>query len=632
MAPKNYYDFYQRSIKDPVNFWQEQAALIHWFEPPKEILSKDEDDLYRWYKGGKLNTAYLALDYHVENGKGDQQALIYDSPVTGQQKTYTYSQLLHEVEMVAGMLKQLGVNKGDRVIIYMPMIPETAFAMLACARIGAIHSVVFGGFAAHELAVRIDDAQPKVLLTASGGKEIDKIIPYKPVVDNAIEKAEYKVEKVVVLQREFAKADMQTGRDIDWIELHQASQPETYVIVDANDPLYILYTSGTTGKPKGVIRENGGHAVAMKYSMKYVYGASEEDVYWAGSDYGWVVGHSYIVYGPLIHGCTTILFEGKPIGTPDAGAFWRIIDEYKVNIFFTAPTAFRAIRKVDPHAELFKKYDISSLKRQFLAGERCDVSTLEWLQDLLKVPVIDHWWQTESGSPMIAQMTGIEMYAVKPGSSGKAVAGYEFDILDESGNPLGPNEEGALVIKYPLPPGALPNLWQDTDRFKASYLAPFPGYYFSGDGAYIDEEGYIFITGRIDDVINVAGHRLSTSDFEEIVASHPAVSECAVVGMADSYKGQIPLGMVVLKSGSTISQEELSKELISMVRAQVGAVASFKNVIIVNRLPKTRSGKILRKTLRAIADEKDYQVPSTIEDGSVLGEIEEYMEEFRENR
>ncbi|MCB0836573.1 MAG: propionyl-CoA synthetase [Bacteroidetes bacterium] len=632
MAPKNYYDFYQRSIKDPVNFWQEQAALIHWFEPPKEILSKDEDDLYRWYKGGKLNTAYLALDYHVENGKGDQQALIYDSPVTGQQKTYTYSQLLHEVEMVAGMLKQLGVNKGDRVIIYMPMIPETAFAMLACARIGAIHSVVFGGFAAHELAVRIDDAQPKVLLTASGGKEIDKIIPYKPVVDNAIEKAEYKVEKVVVLQREFAKADMQTGRDIDWIELHQASQPETYVIVDANDPLYILYTSGTTGKPKGVIRENGGHAVAMKYSMKYVYGASEEDVYWAGSDYGWVVGHSYIVYGPLIHGCTTILFEGKPIGTPDAGAFWRIIDEYKVNIFFTAPTAFRAIRKVDPNAELFKKYDISSLKRQFLAGERCDVSTLEWLQDLLKVPVIDHWWQTESGSPMIAQMTGIEMYAVKPGSSGKAVAGYEFDILDESGNPLGPNEEGALVIKYPLPPGALPNLWQDTDRFKASYLAPFPGYYFSGDGAYIDEEGYIFITGRIDDVINVAGHRLSTSDFEEIVASHPAVSECAVVGMADSYKGQIPLGMVVLKSGSTISQEELSKELISMVRAQVGAVASFKNVIIVNRLPKTRSGKILRKTLRAIADEKDYQVPSTIEDGSVLGEIEEYMEEFRENR
>lgn len=620
-----YQEFHQRSIQKPEEFWKEQAQALDWFEFPKEILSKDENDLYRWYRGGKMNTAYLALDYHVKNGRGDQTALIYDSPVTNTLHKYTYSELLAEVEKVAGMLVGLGVKKGDRVIIYMPMIPETAFAMLACARIGAVHSVVFGGFAANELAIRIDDSTPDVLLTASAGIEIQKVIPYKPIVDQAIEMASHKIKKVVLLQREALEAEMKPGRDLDWMELRAEAQPASYVEVDATDPLYILYTSGTTGVPKGVVRDNGGHAVAMKFSMEYIYGIQPGEVYWAASDVGWVVGHSYIIYAPLLHGCTTILFEGKPIKTPDAGTFWRIIQDYGVNVFFTAPTAFRAIIKEDPEGVLHKKYDTSSLRLQFLAGERCDVTTLHWLEHLLQIPVIDHWWQTESGWPMLANMAGVELLPVKAGSACKPVCGYDIRILNENGEEVAENEEGIVAIKYPLPPGCLPDLWQDTARFKESYLTTFPGYYFAGDGGYRDEEGYVFITGRIDDIINVAGHRLSTAEMEEVVASHNSVAECSVIGIADQLKGQVPVGFVVLKAGVNGNNGDLEKELISMVRAKIGPVAAFKRAIVVDRLPKTRSGKILRKIMRAIADGDQFNPPSTIEDMSVLGELEDKM-------
>ncbi len=624
-----YKDFYNQSIDQPIEFWEKQSRIINWFKPPTEILSQDEHELYRWYRGGKLNTSFLAIDQHIESGNGEKTALIYDSPVTHKVEHFTYNDLLVRVEKTAGFLKELGVEKGDRVIIYMPMIPETAFAMLACARIGAVHSVVFGGFASNELAIRIDDARPKVLLTASGGLEIDRVIPYKPMVDDACDQSIYKVEHVVVLQRDFVTAELKPPRDRDWQDLYENAPRQGYVELDATDPLYIIYTSGTTGKPKGVVRDNGGHAVAMKFSMEYVYGVSQDDVYWAASDFGWAVGHSYIVYGPLIHGCTTILFEGKPTKTPDAGTFWRIIEDHKVNIFFTAPTAFRAIKKEDSEGKLKMKYDTSSLKRQFLAGERCDVSTLKWLEDLLKVPVIDHWWQTESGWPMIAQMTGIETYPVKPGSSGKPVTGYQFEIIDDAGNLMPRGKEGSLVIKYPLPPGCLPNLWNDVDRFKESYLDFVPGYYFSGDGAYIDEDGYIFITGRIDDVINVAGHRLSTSDMEEIVASHSSVAECAVIGVNDEIKGQVPLGLIVVKEGVDIIPQKLEKDLIEMVRQRLGAVAAFKTSLVVKRLPKTRSGKILRKSLRALANRETIALPSTIEDPAVLDEIEAIFELHR---
>ena len=623
MSP--YHDLYRQSIQDPEGFWKAQAEQIPWFSFPETILSKDENDLYRWYRGGKLNTSYLALDYHVENGRGEQPALIYDSPVTNSRRSYTYRQLRDEVALVAGMLRSLGVEKGDRVIIYMPMIPETVFAMLACARIGAIHSVVFGGFAARELAIRIDDAQPKVLLTASGGMEISKIIPYKPLVDQALREAKHPVEKVVVFQRDFVQADMQEERDLDWMALRETTAPADYVELDATDPLYIIYTSGTTGKPKGVVRDNGGHAVAMKFSMQHIYGIEPGEVYWAASDVGWVVGHSYIVYAPLLHGCTTILFEGKPIKTPDAGTFWRVIEEHGVNVFFTAPTAFRAIVKEDPGAKLKAGRDLSSLRYLFLAGERCDVSTLHWLEEKLGIPVIDHWWQTESGWPMIANMAGVELLPVKPGSAAKPVCGYDCRVVNEKGQELGPNEEGALIIRYPLPPGTLPNLWQDTDRFVGSYLRLFPGYYFSGDGAYRDDDGYIFITGRMDDIINVAGHRLSTAAMEEVIAAHPAVAECAVIGVDDQMKGQIPLGFVVLKDGFDLTEETLEQELIQMVRKEVGPVAAFKRAIVVKRLPKTRSGKILRKIMRAIADDKPFNFPSTIEDATVLPEIEQVM-------
>lgn len=621
----NYQDFYNESIDQPAAFWKKQAQKLDWFSFPEEVLYKDEHDLYRWFKGGTMNTCYLALDYHVENGRGDQVAIIYDSPVTNQIQNFTYKELLEKVSLFAGVLKAKGVQKGDTIVIYMPMIPETVIAMLACARLGAIHSVVFGGFAAHELAIRIDDARPKLLLTASGGLEITKIIDYMGIVNRAIEEATHQIEACIVFQRDFLEAPLKEGRDFDWVSLTQNAKPASYVPLEASAPLYILYTSGTTGKPKGIVRENGGHAVAMKFSMDYVYGIQAGEVYWAASDVGWVVGHSYIVYAPLIQGCTSILFEGKPIKTPDAGTFWRIIQEHQVNVFFTAPTAFRAIKKEDPNSEYLKQYQLSTLRTIFLAGERCDVSTLNWLSDTLGIPIIDHWWQTESGSPMISNLAGMELIPIKPGSAGKAVPGYNICILGEDMQELGANEEGAVAIQLPLAPGCLPNLWQDTAHFKESYLSPFPGYYFSGDGGYKDENGYIFITGRIDDIINVAGHRLSTAEMEEVVASHTAVAECAVIGINDPLKGQIPVGFVVLKSGMTCTEVELEKELISMVRDQVGPVASFKRAVVCNRLPKTRSGKILRKIMRNIADKVYYTPPSTIEDMSVLGELEALM-------
>lgn len=622
-----YQEFYDRSMSEPEVFWKEQAEAVSWFKKPGQILSKDEDGLYRWYQGGQLNTAYLALDYHVEKGRGQQVALYYDSPVTGTKQAYTYRELLDAVSLFAGLLKARGVEKGDTVIIYMPMIPQAAIAMLACARLGAIHSVVFGGFAPHELAIRIDDARPKYLLAASCGIEIDKAIDYVKIINEALEEAKHQPEGCIIYQRPQLKAPLKEGRDFDWESLLARAEPAGYVPVEATDPLYILYTSGTTGRPKGVVRDNGGHAVAMKFSMQYIYDALPGDVYWAASDVGWVVGHSYIVYAPLIQGCSTILYEGKPVKTPDAGAFWRVIREYGVKVFFTAPTAFRAIKKEDPDGELKKKYDTGSLKYLFLAGERCDVATLEWSGKLLNVPVIDHWWQTESGWPMLANMVGVEMLPIRPGSAGKPVCGYNLKVVSPDGESLPPMQEGAVVIRLPLAPGCLPNLWNDTARFLNSYMSPYPGYYFTGDGGYIDQDGYVFITGRIDDIINVAGHRLSTSEMEEVVASHPAVAECAVIGVEDQMKGQIPVGFVVLKGGVEMGEAELEKELVQMVRNKVGPVASFKKVAVVQRLPKTRSGKILRRIMRFIADGKAYSPPSTIEDMTVLPELEGLMKE-----
>lgn len=621
----NYQSTYEHSLHSPKTFWEEQAKKIDWFTFPKSILSEDEDGLSQWYKGGKLNTSYLALDYHVEQGRGELTAIIYDSPVTNKKEKFTYRELLEKVSTFAGALKNLGVIKGDRVIIYMPMIPETVIAMLACARLGAVHSVVFGGFAAHELAIRIDDAKPKILLAASCGKEINKVIPYMPIINSAIEEASHEVDSCVVFQREIFQAELKVGRDYDWETIANASSQATYVEVDAIDPLYILYTSGTTGQPKGIVRDNGGHAVAIKNSMSWVYDVQPGDVYWAASDVGWVVGHSYIVYAPLIHGCTTVLFEGKPIKTPDAGTFWRVIDEYKVKILFTAPTAFRAIKKEDSEGLFFKKYDTSSLEYLFLAGERTDESTYHWLTNLVKVPVIDHWWQTESGWPMLANMAGVELKKIKPGSASQPVFGFDIQILDADGNQLPPNTEGSVAIKLPLPPGCLPNLYNDSDRFKESYLSTFEGYYFSGDGGYVDDDGYFFITGRIDDIINVAGHRLSTAEMEEVLASHSAVAECAVVGIADELKGQVPVGFVVLKSGIQIDEDDLEKELIQMVRNKIGPVASFKRAVVAQRLPKTRSGKILRKIMRYMADGKSFNPPSTIEDMGVLHEIRKLL-------
>ncbi|ELI6426154.1 propionyl-CoA synthetase [Vibrio harveyi] len=610
---------------EPENFWRAQAENIDWFEAPNTILQADEHGIERWFPDGVLNTSWLALDYHCEQGRGDKTALIYDSPVTGQKQTYSYQALRDQVAKIAGMLSNQGVTKGDRVVVYMPMIPEAAMAMLACARLGAIHSVVFGGFAPNELAVRIEDAEPKVIMTASCGIEINKVIPYKPMVDKAIMDSRWKPEKVFVLQRPQCEAELNLERDLDWQQEYAQALPHACVPVLATDPLYILYTSGTTGKPKGVVRDNGGHAVAMKYSMTSIYNIPQDGVFWAASDVGWVVGHSYIVYAPLIHGCTTILFEGKPVRTPDPGAFWRVCDEYKVDVLFSAPTAFRAIKKEDPEGEFIKQYDLSNLDSIFMAGERLDPPTLEWVESKADKPVIDHWWQTETGWAIAGNPTGIEMMPVKAGSATKPIPGYQVEILNEVGMPVGANQQGFVALKRPLPPSCLPTVWRNHDRFETGYLSQFSGYYVSGDGGYLDEDGYLFIMGRIDDVINVAGHRLSTGEMEEIVGGHPAIAECAVVGIHDELKGQLPLGFVVLKDGVKIDDLTLEGELVGKVRNEIGAVACFKHALVVDRLPKTRSGKILRRTIRQIADGEQYVVPSTIDDPSSLGEIERVL-------
>ena len=618
-----YSNQYQQSIQQPKKFWQQISKDIAWYKNPKTILSQDESGLYRWFEDGELNTAYLALDHHVENGRANQTALIYDSPVTGTKKQFTYAELTEQVARFAGVLKNLDVGKGDRVIIYMPMVPEAVIAMLACARIGAVHCVVFGGFAAKELAVRINDAQPKVIISASCGIEVDRIIPYKPLLDSAILQASNPPEHCIILQREQLEAELSAPRDHDWNTLYCHAKPVDPVPLKSTDPLYILYTSGTTGRPKGVVRDNGGHAVAMKYSMKTVYDCDSGDVYWAGSDVGWVVGHSYIVYAPLISGCCTLLYEGKPVRTPDAGAYWRVIEEYKVNAFFVAPTAFRAIKKEDPDGELLKKHDISSLKNLFLAGERLDPPTYHWLKDLLGIPVLDHWWQTETAWAIAANPIGIEPQTTKAGSATFPIPGFKVEILDDKGEVLDANKTGNVALKLPLPPGCLTTLWQSPQHFKQAYLSTFPGYYLTGDGGYIDHEGFLFIMGRTDDVINIAGHRLSTGEMEEIIASHKAVAECAVVGINDALKGQIPIALTILKDHAEIDERSLQQELVGMIKEQIGPFACFKQAFIVKRLPKTRSGKILRKIIRNIANGEPYSTPSTIDDPTILDEINE---------
>jgi propionyl-CoA synthetase len=626
MGYSSYEEAYKLSIENPEKFWGDAAEEIDWYKKWDKVLDDSgAPHFYKWFAGGELNTCYNAVDRHVEKGRGEQVAIIYDSPVTNTIKKYTYKELKNEVAKFAGVLKSFGVEKGDRVIIYMPMIPEAPIAMLACARIGAIHSVVFGGFAANELAVRINDAKPKVILSASCGIEGKKIIPYKPLLDKAIELAETKPEKCIIYQRPQVEAELTEGRDYDWVECLKDAEPADCVPVKATDPLYILYTSGTTGVPKGVVRDNGGHAVALRWSMEYIYDVKPGEVYWAASDVGWVVGHSYIVYAPLITGCTTILFEGKPIGTPDAGVFWRVISEHNVKVLFTAPTAFRAIKKEDPNGEFVKKYDLSNFKYLFLAGERLDPDTYHWAKDLLDRPVIDHWWQTETGWAIGANCAGIELLPVKPGSCTKPAPGYNVKIVDSDNNELPNGTEGVVVVKLPLPPSCLPTLWQNDQKFIESYLSPFPGYYFTGDGGFFDEDGYLWIMGRVDDIINVAGHRLSTGGMEEVIAKHPDVAECAVLGINDNLKGEVPIGFFVLKSGVDKDPEEISKELVQMVRNEIGAIACFKQASVVNRLPKTRSGKILRGTIRKIANGEDYKIPSTIDDPAVLSEIEEVI-------
>lgn len=623
-------DLFKRSIEDKENFWKEQAEEICWFEFPTQIFSQNENNYTEWYPDGKLNMCYLCIDKHIEDGYGDQIAIIYDSPVTDQKIIYTFKQAQEEISKFAGGLVSLGLEKGDTAVIYMPMIPQTLFAMLACARIGVIHNVVFGGFAPHELVVRIDDCKPKALITATAGIEIAKRIPYLPLVEKAIELAQDKVDHIIVYNRKLIdNHDEMFDGLIDYEELVQQSSSVACIPVTSTHPLYLLYTSGTTGKPKGIVRDTGGYATALKFSMKYIYGIEPGETYWAASDFGWAVGHSFSVYGPLLNRNTTIVFEGKPIMTPDAGTFWRIISEYKVSAMFTAPTAIRAIKKEDPNGELVKKYDLSNLKKQFLAGERCDVATLDWFNEHIGVPAIDHWWQTESGWPMLGLITFDEHYKIKRASAGKPIPGYDIKIFDENGFELDPHQEGYLVIKLPLPPGALLGIWKDDERFQNSYLSQYKGYYFSGDGAIQDEDGYFFITGRVDDVINVAGHRLSTSEMEEIVSSHPQVAECAVVGIDNELKGQVPFATVVLKNGSTISEEDLEKEIIKMVREKIGAVAFLKNAMVVKRLPKTRSGKILRKLIRTLLDGKEFQVPSTIDDDQIIEEIQEKIVDYR---
>jgi propionyl-CoA synthetase len=621
-----YGEAFRRSVADPDGFWGEAAKAIDWYRPPSVVLDRSGAPFYRWFTDGVLNTCFNALDRHVAAGRADQPALIYDSPVTGTQRTFTYRELLDEVARFAGVLRGLGVGAGDRVVIYLPMVPEAAIAMLACARIGAVHSVVFGGFAANELALRIDDAAPKVIVSASCGIEVNRVLPYKPMLDRAIDLSNHKPDACVILQRPQVEAALLPGRDIDWAQAMAEAQPADCVPVAATDPLYILYTSGTTARPKGVVRDNGGHAVALRWSMQYIYDTHPGEVYWAASDVGWVVGHSYIVYAPLLTGCTTVLYEGKPVGTPDAGAFWRVIAEHRVKTLFTAPTAFRAIRRDDPDGSHIRRYDLSGLRYLFLAGERLDPETYHWASDQLGIPVIDHWWQTETGWPIAANLRGLEPMPVKPGSPTVPVPGYDVRVLDASGAELPPGPDGEIVVKLPLPPGCLPTLWADDERFAESYLTTHPGYYVTGDGGYRDDDGYLFVMGRIDDVINVAGHRLSTGAIEQVVASHPAVAECAVIGVNDALKGQIPRGFVVLKAGAEVDPGTLQRELVALVRDQIGPVAAFRTVDIVRALPKTRSGKILRKTMRGIAAGRDEAVPSTIDDPAALDALRPILE------
>ncbi|HSE19492.1 MAG TPA: propionyl-CoA synthetase [Pyrinomonadaceae bacterium] len=612
---------YEAWRRDPESFWAQAAESIHWYRRWDHVLDASRAPFYRWFAGGLVNTCYNLLDAHVENGRAEQVALIYDSPVTGTIKSFTYRELLNEVAVFAGALGQQGVAKGDRVIIYMPMVPEAVIAMLACARIGAVHSVVFGGFAADELATRINDARPKAIVSASCGIEVNRVVPYKPMLDKAIESAQHKPERCLILQRPQLGAQLIEGRDIDWSDAMKNAEPVDCVPVAATDPLYILYTSGTTGIPKGVVRDNGGHLVALKWSMKNVYGVEPGEVFWAASDLGWAVGHSYIVYGPLLHGNTTILYEGKPVGTPDPGAFWRVISQHRVRALFTAPTAFRAIKREDHAGEYLRRYDLQDFRTLFLAGERCDPDTLAWAERQLGVPVIDHWWQTETGWPIGANCTGLELLPVKAGSCGKPVPGYDVRVLDDEGAEVAENQIGNIVIKLPLPPGCLPTLWNKDAEYVESYLDTYPGYYKTADAGYKDEDGYLWIMSRTDDIINVAGHRLSTGALEEVLAAHADVAECAVIGVADELKGEVPLGLVVLRLGIARSQEEIVAELIQLVREKIGPVASFKVAAVVNRLPKTRSGKIVRGTIKKMADGVEYRIPPTIEDASVIDEI-----------
>jgi propionyl-CoA synthetase len=622
-----YHDIYRRWQQDPQGFWAEAARDIDWIEPPKKVFDAGAGVYGRWFAGGVCNTCYNAVDRHVDAGRGDQAAIIYDSPVTGAKRKINYGQLQVETQTLAGILaKDFGVRKGDRVILYMPMVPEAVIAMLACARIGAIHSVVFGGFAPKELATRIDDAKPKVILSASCGIEVGRVIPYKPLLDEAIRLATAKPEACMILQRPQCEATLVSGRDHDWKTMRDTSMvwgKSIYecVPVLATDPLYILYTSGTTGIPKGVVRDNGGHMVALKWSMKNIYNVEPGEVYWAASDVGWVVGHSYIVYAPLLHGCTTILYEGKPVGTPDAGAFWRVISEHGCAAMFTAPTAFRAIKKEDPQGKLFTKYDLSKFRMLFLAGERADPDTIQWAEKLLKVPVIDHWWQTETGWTIAGNPVGLGMLPVKHGSPTVAMPGYDVRIVDEACKELPANKMGSIVVKLPLPPSCLPTLWQQDERFKESYLTEFPGYYKTADAGYIDDDGYIYVMGRTDDIINVAGHRLSTGGMEEVLSGHPDVAECAVLGIKDELKGEVPCGLIVLKSGVNRPPAEIEQEIVALVRDKIGPVASFRIAITVSRLPKTRSGKILRGTIKKIADGEPWTMPATIDDPAVLDEI-----------
>lgn len=624
MSQRKYADVYNKSINQPEYFWGQAAKTIHWTKRWDRVLDDSDKPFYRWYTGGEMNTCYNALDYHVEQGRGEQTAIIYDSPVTDTVRKISYRELLEAVSKFASVLKTMGLQKGDTVIIYMPMIPEAAVAMLACARIGAIHSVVFGGFAPNELAIRINDAKPKIIVSASCGIEGKKVIPYKPLLDDAVQVAEHKPDKCIIYQRPQASAELIAGRDFSWDQLMADAKEAPCSKVAATDPLYILYTSGTTGRPKGVMRDNGGHAVALKWSMKNIYNVNPGEVFWAASDVGWVVGHSYIVYAPLLMGCTTVMYEGKPVGTPDPGAFWRVISQHGVSVLFTAPTAFRAIKKEDPLGDYLKKHEIHSLRYLFLAGERLDPDTYHWASNLLNIPVVDHWWQTETGWAIAANCMGIEPLPIKAGSPTKPVPGYDVRITDSDGNELPKGNEGFVAVKLPLPPGCMPTLWKDDKRF-LEYVDTIPGYYVTGDGGYFDKDGYIFIMGRIDDVINVAGHRLSTGAMEEVVAKHSDVAECAVLGVQDHLKGEVPLGFVVLKAGIERSSEEIENELVKMVRDEIGAVACFKQCAVVKALPKTRSGKILRSTIRKIANGQPYDVPSTIEDSSVLIGITENL-------